>query len=158
MFAELFYLEEDCCAATDVGCCAATDVSCAATDPMIELVRPVRVPHFFDPGVHASLIRRGTNMRPPDIAPRIAAAIQMQTIFDAILAEMHTAEVLPRAAGGTKKNAVLTALEASGMINTDNRQEVSMLIELVVYLSRRPELLKIFHDAQAGCTGFCRQS
>ena len=82
----------------------------------------------------------------------------MQTIFDAILAEMHTAEVLPRAAGGTKKNAVLAALEASGMINTDNRQEVSMLIELVVYLSRRPEALKIFRAAQAGCTGFCRQS
>ena len=143
MFADLYYHEDD-----DVG-----------SEPVIELVRappivrPVRVP-----GVHASLMRRGTNLRPPDRAPRIADATQMQTIFDAILAEMHTAEVLPRAAGGTKKNAVLAALEASGMINTDNRQEVSMLIELVVYLSRRPEALKIFRAAQAGCTGFCRQS
>ena len=156
MFAELFYLEEDCCAATDVG-----DVSCAATEPIIEplaeLVRPVRVSHFFDPGVHVSLTRRGTNLRAP-IPQSICTADSMQTIFDAILAEMATAEALPKSAGGTKKNAVLAALEVSGMIDTDNRQEVSMLIELVVYLSRRPEVLKIFRDAQAGCTGFCRQS
>ena len=82
----------------------------------------------------------------------------MQTIFDAILAEMHTAEVLPRAAGGTKKGYVLAALEMSGMITPDNRQEVSMMIELVLFLARRPEALKIFTAAQAGCTGFCRQS
>jgi len=82
----------------------------------------------------------------------------MQTVFDAILAEMHTAEALPKSSGGTKKGYVLAALEMSGMINSDNHQEVSMLIELVVYLSRRPEALKIFSAAQAGCTGFCRQS
>ena len=82
----------------------------------------------------------------------------MQTIFAEILAEMHTAEALPKSSGGTKKGYVLAALEMGGMVTTDNRQEVSMLIELVVYLSRRPEALKIFTAAQAGCTGFCRQS
>ena len=82
----------------------------------------------------------------------------MQTVFDAILAEMHTAEALPKSSGDSKKGYVLAALEMTGMINADNHQEVSMLIELVVYLSRRPEALKIFRDAQAGCTGFCLQS
>ena len=82
----------------------------------------------------------------------------MNTVFDAVLAEMHAAEALPKSSGGTKKGYVLAALEMSGMITADNRQEISALIELVVYLSRRPEALKIFTAAQVGCTGFCRQS
>jgi len=131
-------------------------------EPIIEppIVRPI--PCFiFDPGVHESLTRRGTNLHAPDRAVRsnsIAVAAPMNTIFAAILAEMHTAESLPKSSGGTKKGYVLAALEMSGMITPDNRQEVSMLIELVVYLSRRPEVLKIFTAAQVGCTGFCRQS
>jgi len=143
MFAELYIHTEDC-----VGGVA----------PIVEpsVARPI--PCFvFDPGVHASLTRRGTNLHAP-IPQRICRADSMQTVFDAILAEMHTAEALPKSSGGTKKGYVLAALEMSGMINSDNHQEVSMLIELVVYLSRRPEALKIFSAAQAGCTGFCRQS
>jgi hypothetical protein len=82
----------------------------------------------------------------------------MQSIFDALIAEMADAEALPKTAGAAKKNYVLAALEVSGMTTPDNHAEVSMLIEMVLFLARRPEALKIFRDAQAGCTGFCRQS
>ena len=143
MFGDLYCHEDDC-----VGGVA------PIAEPSV--ARPIPS-YTFDPGVHASLIRRGTNLHAP-IPQRIRIADSMQSVFSAILAEMSSAEALPKVAGGTKKNYVLAALEMGGMISAENREEVSMLIELVIFLARQPEALKIFRASQAGCVGLCRQS
>ena len=73
------------------------------------------------------------------------------TLFTSLLGEMEQAEQTKRAPGDTKRAVVLQALKSAGLVSDDNAPSVGVMIDLIIWLSRRPDVLHIFRDMKASC-------
>ena len=73
------------------------------------------------------------------------------TLFTSLLGEMEQAEQTKRAPGDTKRAVVLQALKSAGLVSDDNAPSVGVMIDLIIWLSRRPEVLHICRDMKAYC-------
>ena len=82
---------------------------------------------------------------------RRARTMASNTLFTNLLGEMEQAEQTKRAPGDTKRAVVLQALKSAGLVSEDNSASVGVMIDLIIWLSRRPEVLHIFRDMKASC-------
>ena len=73
------------------------------------------------------------------------------TLFSNLLGEMEQAEQTKRAPGDTKRAVVLQALKSAGLVSEDNAPSVGVMIDPIIWLSRRPEALHVFRDIKASC-------
>ena len=79
------------------------------------------------------------------------------TLFSNLIGEMEQAEQTRTAVGGTKRAYVLDALKSAGLVSDSNAETVAVLIDMVIWLSRRPESLHAFRELKSSCGG-CRPS
>ena len=84
------------------------------------------------------------------IYPRKMAS---NTLFTNLIGEMSHAEQTRTSAGGTKRAYVLEALKSAGLVSDSNSETVAVAIDLVIWLSRRPESLLVFREMKSSCGG-----
>ena len=75
------------------------------------------------------------------------------TLFSNLLGEMEQAEQTRTSSGGTKRTYVLNALKSAGLVSDTNSDTVAVLIDMVIWLSRRPESLHAFRELKSSCGG-----
>ena len=75
------------------------------------------------------------------------------TLFSNLLGEMEQAEQTRTSSGDTKRTYVITALKSAGLVSDANSETVAVAIDLVIWLSRRPESLLVFREMKScgGC-------
>ena len=78
----------------------------------------------------------------------------MQATYSTLVSEMVAVEK-SRAPGPGKHALVVTALQAAGWVDDSNRAEVERYIDLVIWITKRPEVLAGLQTAQRRC---CRPS
>ena len=75
------------------------------------------------------------------------------TLFTNLIGEMEQAEQTRTSAGVTKRAYVLDALKSAGLVSHANAEAVGITIDLVIWLSRRPESLHAFRELKSSCGG-----
>ena len=75
------------------------------------------------------------------------------TLFSNLLGEMGQAEQTRSSTGDTKRTYVLNALKSAGLVSDTNSDTVAVLIDMVIWLSRRPESLHAFREMKSSCGG-----
>ena len=75
------------------------------------------------------------------------------TLFSNLIGEMEQAEQTRSSTGDTKRTYVLNALKSAGLVSDSNSDTVSVAIDLVIWLSRRPESLHAFRELKSSCGG-----
>jgi hypothetical protein len=75
------------------------------------------------------------------------------TLFSNLLGEMEQAEQTRTSSGDTKRTYVLNALKSAGLVSDTNSDTVAVLIDMVIWLSRRPESLHAFRELKSSCGG-----
>ena len=75
------------------------------------------------------------------------------TLFSNLIGEMEQAEQTRSSTGDTKRTYVLNALKSAGLVSDTNSDTVAVLIDLIIWLSRRPESLLVFREMKScgGC-------
>ena len=73
------------------------------------------------------------------------------TLFTNLIGEMSHVEGTRTSTGDTKRTYVLEALKSAGLVSDSNRDTVAVLIDMVIWLSRRPESLQAFRNMKASC-------
>ena len=84
------------------------------------------------------------------IYPRKMAS---NTLFSNLLGEMEQAEQTRTSSGDIKRTYVLNALKSAGLVSDTNSNTVAVLIDMVIWLSRRPESLHAFRELKSSCGG-----
>ena len=74
----------------------------------------------------------------------------MHATFKSIVEEMHVVENHP-ITGFKKRDIVLAALEAAGWVNDSNKSDISKYIDLICWISKRPELMIAINAAKTSC-------
>ena len=82
---------------------------------------------------------------------RTQRTMASNTLFTNLLGEMEQAEQTRSSPGGTKRAYVLEALKSAGLVSDSNSETVAVLIDMVIWLSRRPESLHAFRELKSGC-------
>ena len=75
------------------------------------------------------------------------------TLFTNLIGEMNHAEQTRTSSGGVKRAYVLEALKSAGLVSDANSDTVAVAIDLVIWLSRRPESLHAFRELKSSCGG-----
>ena len=75
------------------------------------------------------------------------------TLFTNLIGEMEQAEQTRTSSGNTKRTYVLDALRSAGLVSDANSHTVAILIDMVIWLSRRPESLLAFREMKSSCGG-----
>ena len=73
------------------------------------------------------------------------------TLFTNLIGEMSHVEGTRSSTGDTKRTYVINALKSAGLVSDSNSDTVAVLIDMVIWLSRRPESLHAFRQLKSGC-------